>query len=388
MRNSVIGVVIGLVVGVVLGVTILTPKLKTHAASKSVLSERDLEKDIPAETAPVLAALQDGDVIHWRSAPPFPSDRPNVARQAHEYSKQLATISGDKMVLPVLPAKDVISADNLFGAVASGRIDALFTTADIAVHKEPALNVFSAIPFGPKPADTLAWLHAGKGTAILQDLFGNHNINALVCGYLAPEAGGWFTKELQGTEDLKKLRIRANGLGAKVWEKVGAEISTITSEEIMAAFDQDKLDAAIFSTPAVDAKTGFSKFAKNYYYPGWQNQGQPLFLLFNSRAWKRLDEERRSLLKATCDQQTTLAHAAAAKKQFQGLSEITKQEVNLRRMPSYILDRLREEWKDVLAEQARTSSEFRETWEDLNKFIETRKTWEEMGHLSQTGKPF
>lgn len=381
MRNAVIGVIIGLVVGVVLGVTILTPELKTHAASKSVLSERDLKKGLTEEAAPVLAALQEGDAIHWRSAPPFPSDRPNVARQANQYAKQLAVVSGDKMILPVLAAKEVIAAENMFGAIASGRIDALFSTADIAVHKEPALWVYSAIPFGPKAQDTLAWLHSGNGEKRLQDIFASHNIQALVCGYLAPEASGWFIKELNGTEDLKKLRIRVNGLGAKVWAKVGADVKNLSAEQIMAAFDQDELDGAVFSTPAIDAKAGFSKFAKNYYFPGWQNQGQPLLLLINSRAWNRLDQERQTLLKSTCVQQTTLAHAKAADIQFQGLSDITKQQVTLRRLPSFIISRLQEEWKTVLAEEARRDSGFRQTWEDLTTFVETRKTWAELGRI-------
>lgn len=381
MRNVVIGLIIGLVVGVVLGVTILTPKLKTHAASKAVLNERDLEKDPTGETAPLLPSLNDGDVIHWRSAPPFPSDRPNVAYQARQFSKHLSVLSGDKMVLPVLAAKDVIAPDRLFGALASGRIDALFTTADIGVDKEPALSLFSAIPFGPNPIDTLGWLQAGNGGERLRTLFASHNINALVCGYLAPEATGWFLKEFSTADDIKDLRVRSYGLGAKVWAKAGAAPVSLSPEDILSAFDQDQLDGANFSTPAIDAKSGISRFAKTYYFPGWQNQGQPLLLLINNRAWKRLDQERQSLLKASCDQHTSLSHANAAKTQFDGLSELTKQEVTLRRLPSYILEPLHDAWKTVLAEEARHDQTFRETWEDLNAFLKTRKTWEEMGYL-------
>ncbi|SCA56826.1 putative Extracellular solute-binding protein, family 7 [Candidatus Terasakiella magnetica] len=382
MRNVVIGLVIGLVVGVVLGVTILTPKIKTHAASKAVLSERDLDKDV--SQAPIaLTSLQKGDAIHWRSAPPFPSDRPNVANQARDFAKQLTILSGEKMILPVLPAKDVIAADRLFGAIASGRIDALFTTADIAIDKEPALALYSAIPFGPKPQDTLAWLQAGNGTKKLRDMFANHNIHALVCGYLPAESSGWFTNEINNAEQLSDLRLRITGLGAKVWEKAGANVATITPEEIMAAFDQDQIDGAVFSSPDMDAKSGFSRFAKNYYYPGWQNQGQPLLLLVNARAWKKLDQERKSLLKASCDQHTSLSHAKAAKAQFDGLSEIVKQEVKLQKLPLYVIEPLHESWKKVLAEEARRNQTFRETWEDLKSFLKTRRTWQEMSVIKQ-----
>jgi TRAP-type mannitol/chloroaromatic compound transport system substrate-binding protein len=381
MRNVVIGLIIGLVVGVVLGVTILTPKLKIHAASKSVLSERDLEKTITAEPTPVLSSLHLGDTIHWRSAPPFPSDRPNVTTLAKEYAQQLAVLSSDKIILPVLPAKEVISANSLFGAIASGRIDALFATADIGVHKEPALALFSAIPFGPSPSDVLSWIEGGNGEEKLKELFNTHNIEPLVCGYMPPESSGWYRNEFTNVEALKDMHIRISGLGAKVMEKSGVTVVNIPPEKILGAFDQDQLDGAVFSSPAVDAKAGFSRFAKNYYFPGWQNQGHPLLLLINNRAWKRLDQERQALLKAACDQHTTRSFAKAAEKQYHGLRDITKQEVNLKRMPSYILTELRKSWKTVLSEEARRNQDFRETWEDLNSFLQTQRLWQEMGHI-------
>ncbi|WP_135076312.1 hypothetical protein [Terasakiella sp. SH-1] len=382
MRNIVIGLVIGLVIGVVLGVTILTPKIKTHAASKAVLSERDLEKG-SSVTPAVLASLQQGDAIHWRSAPPFPSDRPNVAIQAREFAKQLQILSGEKMILPVLPAKDVIASDRLFAAVALGRIDALFATADIAVDKEPALSLFSAIPFGPKPEETLAWLQAGNGVKRLREILSAHNLHPLVCGFLPAESSGWFVKEFNSSEDIQNLRIRISGLGAKVWAKAGAVVSPITPEEVMGAFDQDKLDGAVFSSPEMDAKSDYRRFAQNYYYPGWQNQGQPLLLLINAKTWKKLDQERKSLLKTSCDQHTALSHAKAAQKQIDGLGELAKQDVKLQKLPAYILEPLKDAWNDVLAEEARRNQTFRETWEDLNSFLKTRQTWQEMSELGK-----
>ncbi len=388
MRNVVIGLIIGVVVGVVVGVTILTPKIKSHAASKAVLNQRELSQ-APTPSAPVvMPSLDDGDALHWRSAPPFPSDRPNVAAQAHSFAKRLSAVSGDKMILPVLPAKEVIPADKLFAALASGRIDALMSTADIAIDKEPALALFAAIPFGPEPKDVIDWLQAGSGNERLTELFSNHNIQPLVCGYLPPEAGGWFTKELISADQIKGLRIRADGMAARVWTKAGAAVQKMAPENIMAAFDQDKLDGAIFSTPAVDAKSGFNRFATNYYYPGWQNQGQPLLLLVNGRAWRKLDDTRRNLLKAACDQHTVKNLAQADSAQFDGLSQLSKQKVTLRRFPGYILSPLEEAWNNVLSEEARRNQTFRETWEDLTKFVKLRKTWREMSLVSQLSEDF
>lgn len=378
-RQFITGIIFGIVIGLVVGITILAPNLATHAASKAVLSERDLERSqTEAQDVPDLSSE---DAVHWRSAPSFPTDRPLVSEMGRTIAKQLATISNDEIILPTISAKEVVEAERLFGTLASGRIDALYASADIGVHREPALALFGAIPFGPAPEDILAWVQSRRGSKFLTALFEKHNIHPLVCGYLPAQSGGWFVNKLTSVEALQNLKIRADGLGAKVWEKVGAEVVALSAEEIMSSFDQKTLDGAVFSTPAQDSQTGFQRYAKHYYFPGWQNQGQPLLLLINSKTWSRLEQPQQTMIKASCDQHTSFSQTQAADLQFAGLEDLSKQDIVIERYPSYLLDAFQTAWTDVLAEEIRQNKTTLEIWEDLTRFVKTRQSWEALGYL-------
>ena len=51
-----------------------------------------------------------------------------------------------------------------------------------------------------------------------EELYARHNIKGVLCGIIPPEASGWFREEIKGPEDLKGLKMRFFGLGAKVME--------------------------------------------------------------------------------------------------------------------------------------------------------------------------
>ena len=70
----------------------------------------------------------------------------------------------------------------LFDAVASGAIDAGFSSPGAWAHKEPALQLFSSIPFGPSASEYLAWIYFGGGIDLLNDIYRPHGIESIICG--------------------------------------------------------------------------------------------------------------------------------------------------------------------------------------------------------------
>lgn len=376
MRNIFVGIIIGCVIGIVLGVTILSPKLTNQPQVSAIVSERDLEKasDPSAVNVP---SLFEGDVTTWRTSAAYPATLPSVAQQARSFSRQLATLSGDKLILPTTTPDRAQDRDILFAALASGQIDALMATADIAVEKESALWMFSALPFGPDPSERLAWMVAPRGHKVLKDSFNNHNIEPIVCGYL-PARGLWMNTPLINEDQLSTLRLYVAGLAARVWAKLGAQIAPITPDEILAAFDREDIEGAVFDGPSMDAKAGFSEFAKNFYMPAWLNDGQPLLLLLNSRTWNRLSQEHRSILRAACLRQTFTSIATQSERQLGALADLSTQNVRVRRYPSFITTRLKEAWEEVIAEEVRRDKALLSAWEDFKTFLNMRKAWEEL----------
>ncbi len=80
----------------------------------------------------------------------------------------------------------------------------------------------------------------------------------------APEASGWFREEITALADLRGLRMRFFGLGARVMRKVGVFAQLIAAGEIYPALEHGLIDATEYSMPAIDYDLGFFRIAKHY----------------------------------------------------------------------------------------------------------------------------
>lgn len=92
--------------------------------------------------------------------------------------------------------------------------------------------MFSTVPFGPSIPEYLAWMYYGGGRELQDDLFAKHNIVAIPCGMHALEASGCFRKEIKSVRDLKGLKMRFFGLGAKDMEKMGVSTQLLAPGDI------------------------------------------------------------------------------------------------------------------------------------------------------------
>jgi TRAP-type mannitol/chloroaromatic compound transport system substrate-binding protein len=81
--------------------------------------------------------------------------------------------------------------------------------------------------------------------------------------------GGWFRKEVNTIDDLKRLKFRIGGWAGRTFQKLGSVPQQIAGGDIYPALEKGAIDAAEWVGPYDDGKLGFSKVAKYYYYPGW-----------------------------------------------------------------------------------------------------------------------
>lgn len=87
------------------------------------------------------------------------------------------------------------------------------------MHEFPCLAwvcQLETVPFGPDGGEYLAWMRFGGGEKLMQDLYAKFGIHSILCNLIAPEASGWFRKEIKTLDDLKGLKMRFFGLGANV----------------------------------------------------------------------------------------------------------------------------------------------------------------------------
>ena len=118
-------------------------------------------------------------------------------------------------------------------ATSKGSVDAAWSTAGFFAGTDMAFNFFSAVPFGPDAPEYLAWMYYGGGLELADEMFAEHNIKFIPCGISPPEASGWLREEIKSLDDLKGMKMRFFGLGARVMDKMGVQTCALRSEHTL-----------------------------------------------------------------------------------------------------------------------------------------------------------
>ena len=200
----VVTAIIGLVVGVVIGAQFVGGG----------------ESGVP-ETVEEGAASTSAAPVRWKMASAFGSQWPIQGELGLRLVERLDVISEGNIKIQFFEPGALVPALEIFDAVSSGAIDAGFTTAGYWAGKVPALQFYTAVPFGPDAMEYAAWLYYAGGDVLYDQIYEPFNIKALHCGVHSPEGSGWFREPIESIDDLKGLKMRFFGLGAKVMEKVG-----------------------------------------------------------------------------------------------------------------------------------------------------------------------
>lgn len=375
MRDAIIGIVIGTVVGVVIGATLLAPKLNDLAISDS--GERiEYLSPPPAEAVSIKTNAPE---ISWRMASAYSGSMTQIGTLAKRVSQEIWRVSGGEMEIKFHEPETLVPTAELFDAVESGAIDVAFASPGLWKDKVSALQLFSSVPFGPAPSEFIAWFYFGGGRELYEEIYHRNNIHGVICGIIAPEASGWFRKEILTVEDLRGLKVNFFGLGADVLEKLGVETSTLGDGEIFSALKSGAIDAAEFSMPAIDLQLGLPEMAKHYYFPGWHQPSTLFELMINLDKWEALPPTAKARVETVCGDNLRYGLAEGEATQFAALKTIYAQGVSIHRWPSEIVEALELAWLQVAAEQSKADKDFKRVWKSMTAFREDYSIWRDLG---------
>jgi TRAP-type mannitol/chloroaromatic compound transport system substrate-binding protein len=319
--------------------------------------------------------------VNWKLASAYPSSLPVLGPAPFETAAALAAITGGTLEIKVYEPGALVPPLETFEAVGKGAVDAGFTAGTFWAGKDVTFNIFSAIPFGPAADEYLAWMRHGGGLELQDKLYARHDLKSLLCGVVTPEAAGWFRKEITGPDDLKGLKMRFAGLGARVIGKLGVSAQLLAPGDIYLALETGTIDATEFSTPAADAGLGFYEIADYYYFPGWHQQSAFAQLLINLAAWNGLSDGHRVALEIACDAAITRTLADGEAAQADALAGLEAKGAQIRRLPDDVLAALQDAWIQTVAEISAESASFAEAWDSYQTFRASYARWREVGYL-------
>jgi len=312
----------------------------------------------------------------------FPTSLTLIGEAAPKLAKKIERASGGTLEMKVNEPGALVPALQAIQATSQGSVDAAWSNAGFFASTDSAFNMFATVPFGPGIPEYLAWIHNGGGLELSREMFGKHNIHNLPCAIIPPEASGWFRKEIKTVQDLKGLKMRFFGLGAKVMAKLGVSTQLLAPGDIFQALQLGTIDATEFSLPSMDQKFGFYQVAKFYYFPGWHQQATFLELYVHKKKWDSLSDTHKAIIEQACGDLIRDVIAEGEATQWKAMTEMRdKHGVQIKTWSPEIMAALQKGWNDVIAEESASNPNFKKVYESYSKFRADYSIWREYGYL-------
>ena len=319
--------------------------------------------------------------VIWKMQSAIPSKVPILGETVLRFESNILALSGGTLRLKLYEPNALVPALEGFDAVKVGSIDAMWGASAYHVGKIPALSWFTSVPFGPRASEYLAWLRYGGGGEIYDEIYAAHGLKGFHCLIIAPEASGWFRKAIGSADDLKGLKVRYGGLGAKVMSKMGASTQLLAPGDIYAALDRGVVDAAEFSMPEIDLGLGFHQVAKHYYFPGWHQQATIGELLLNRDRWQALSEQHKAIIEVACGDSLNWSLVRSEALQFKAMKELQEKGVTIHRWPDSILRQFEAKWQEVVEEESAKDPLFKRIHESFGAFRKQYAIWRQHGYM-------
>ncbi len=321
-------------------------------------------------------ALAQSGTLRWRMVTSWPKRLPGPGMSAERVAQRIGSLSGGRLEISVSAAGEVAPAFEVLDAVGSGVAEMGHSAAFYWQGKEPAAAFFTTVPFGLLPNEHVAWIDAGGGQLLWDELYAPFGVKPFMAGNTGVSMGGWFRRELKSRDDLRGLKIRSLGLGGEVYRRLGAVAQTTAPGEILVALQSGVLDAAEFVGPGSDIALGLYRFAPFYYGPGFNKPNGTGECIVALKAWQTLDAELQAIVAHACAAEASYALAEMERLNVEALATLTAQDhAQLRGFPSDLVAAARATASDVLTDLAGKSAGARKVHDSYAAFRDKAAAW-------------
>jgi len=323
--------------------------------------------------------------VRWKMQSAWGSKLPHLGTSAVRFSKNVEEMSDGKLQLKFYEPGALIPPLECFDSVSKGSIESCWTTPGYSTAKYPALAFFTAVPFGPGFGEYMAWKWFGGGQELRDEIYGKHNMVAFDNLAIGPETSGCFRKEITSLDQMRGMKMRFFGLGAKVMQKLGVSTQLLAAADIYPALERGVIDATEFSMPAMDINLGFYQIAKYNYFPGWHQQTSVSELLINRDAYNKLSKAHKAILRIALGESVAWVYAETEAKNFGAMKEMAdKHGVIVKRWPDSFLKAYEKAWLEVVAEESAKDPLFKKVADSYFGFRKKYKVWLDAQKLEST----
>ncbi|MEJ2200457.1 MAG: TRAP transporter substrate-binding protein DctP [Desulfuromonadaceae bacterium] len=216
---------------------------------------------------------------------------------AQHFADSVKLASGGRLAIKVFSAGELVGAMETFDAVSKGSAEVGHDWPGYWKGKNENYVSFGDVPFGLDEEGYNIWLYERGGLDQLQDLYGRYNLVAFPCGQTGQDLGLFSNKKATKMADFKGLRVRTVGWYMDILTRLGVSVSPLPGGEVYLALERGVIDAAEFSSPAMDLPMGFDDITKYVIEPGVHQNASQCTIFFNQQAWDSLPDDLKWIVK-------------------------------------------------------------------------------------------
>jgi TRAP-type mannitol/chloroaromatic compound transport system substrate-binding protein len=314
--------------------------------------------------------------INWKMQSAFGSQLTHLGPSGQRFAKDVSEMTDGRFQIRFHEPGALVPSLECFDAASQGSVDACWTTPGFHAGKYPALAFFTTVPFGPNYGEFFAWKIFGNGNKLRDEIYAKHGLIAVDGFAIGPETSGWFRSEVKSLEQLKGLKMRFFGLGAKVMQKLGVSTQLLAPADIFPALERGVIDATEFSMPTMDIKQGFHQVAKFNYFPGWHQLVSVSEVLMNRKQFEALPKSYRRILEVSAGHQVHYTYAESEAMQFDAMAEMQqKHKVQIKRWKDEDIAVFEKTWLEVIKEESAKDPLFKRIADDYLAFRKKYAIW-------------
>jgi TRAP-type mannitol/chloroaromatic compound transport system substrate-binding protein len=242
------------------------------------------------ETAKRVDFKPSTDTVRWKMVMPWDKGILFYDIATH-FCDSVRLASAGRLDIKPFSAGEIVPAMQCFDAVSQGSAQAGHDWPGYWKGKNEAFVAYASVPFGLDGEGYNIWLYEKGGLEMMQELYGKFNLVALPGGQCGQEMGLFSNKRATKMEDFKGMRVRTPGWYMDILTLLGASVSPLPGGEIYLALERGVIDAAEFSSPAINYPMGFDEITKYVIQPGVHQPGIQCALFFNKEAYDKLPED-------------------------------------------------------------------------------------------------
>lgn len=316
------------------------------------------------------------DKIRWKMVMPW-SKGLLFYDMAQHFADSVKLASGGRLDIKLFSAGELVGAMESFDAVSKGSADIGHDWPGYWKGKNENFVSFASVPFGLDAEGYNIWLYERGGLEQMQELYGQYNLYALPGGNGGQEMGLFSNVKATKMEDFKGMRVRTPGWYMDILNNLGASVSPLPGGEVYLALERGVIDAAEFSSPAINYPMGFDEITKYVIEPGVHQPSVQTALFINQDSWDELPADLQWIVKIAAKETQLWSNAWQENLNIEAIRRF-KEEVEFIKMDDEAITAFAKQTKKYLEELKAEYPDVKKTLDSQEKFKEDFAQWREI----------